>query len=109
MEPESGGSYELRAEKRRYFAGNNVMTEAGIQAGLLADTYVSLGEPLTDGAWAIRLHYKPLVRWVWLGALLMALGGVVAIFDSRYKSLRVRERKTPAKAATKASAVQAQG
>jgi cytochrome c-type biogenesis protein CcmF len=93
VEPESTGSYELRAEKRRYFAGNNVMTEAGIQAGLLADTYVSLGEPLADGAWAVRLHYKPLVRWVWLGALLMALGGIIAIFDRRYRSLRVRDTK----------------
>ena len=58
------------------------------------------------------MHYKPLVRWVWLGALLMALGGVVAIFDRRYKSLRVRERKTPTgaatEAATKAAAAQAQ-
>ena len=107
VEPESAGSYELRAEKRRYFAGNNVMTEAGIQAGLMADTYVSLGEPLADGAWAIRLHYKPLVRWVWLGALLMALGGVVAIFDRRYKSLRVRERKTPTNAATIAATIAA--
>jgi len=101
VEPESAGNYELRAEKRRYFAGNNVMTEAGIQAGLLADTYVSLGEPLTDGAWAIRLHYKPLVRWVWLGALLMALGGFVAIFDRRYSSSRVRQSKMTAKAQTK--------
>jgi cytochrome c-type biogenesis protein CcmF len=99
VEPESSGSYELRAEKRRYFAGNNVMTEAGIQAGVLADTYISLGEPLTNGAWAVRLHYKPLVRWVWLGALLMAFGGFVAIFDRRYTSLRVRDAKSTKTAA----------
>jgi cytochrome c-type biogenesis protein CcmF len=94
VEPEGSASYELRPEKRRYFSANNVMTEAGIQAGFLADTYISLGEPLAEGAWAVRLHYKPLVRWVWLGALLMALGGVIAIFDRRYRSLRVREEKS---------------
>ena len=74
-------AYELRPEKRRYFAGGNVMTEAGIDPGFFSDTYLSLGEPLEGGAWAVRLHYKPLVRWIWLGALLMAMGGVVAAFD----------------------------
>ena len=76
-EADGSNAYELRPEKRQYFAGGNVMTEAGIAAGF-ADTYLSLGEPLEGGAWAVRLPYKPLVRWVWLGALLMALGGVLA-------------------------------
>ena len=80
----------LRPEKRRYHARGNVMTEAGIDPGLTADVYVALGEPLGDGAWAVRLHYKPLVRWVWLGAVLMALGGGVAMFDRRYRRLRER-------------------
>ena len=73
------------------------MTEAGIEAGFLADTYISLGEPLNGNAWAVRLHYKPLVRWVWLGALLMAAGAVLAIFDVRYRRLRqraTRQRQT---------------
>jgi cytochrome c-type biogenesis protein CcmF len=65
------------------------MTEAAIDAGLFADTYVSLGEPLNEGAWAVRLHYKPLVRWIWFGTLLMALGGALAVFDARYRRLRV--------------------
>ncbi len=82
--------YELRPEKRRYVASGSVMTEAAIDAGLLADTYISLGEPLEGDAWAVRLHYKPLVRWVWLGALLMGLGGIVAVFDVRYRRLRQR-------------------
>ena len=81
--------YTLRPEKRQYFAGGNTMTEAAIAPGLFADTYVSLGEPLEGDAWAVRAHYKPLVRWVWLGALLMAFGGVLAVFDKRY----VRQRR----------------
>lgn len=91
-EADGSNAYELRPEKRQYFAGGNVMTEAGIAAGFFADTYVSLGEPLGAGAWAVRLHYKPLVRWVWIGALLMALGGVLAVFDKRYARQR---RKAP--------------
>jgi cytochrome c-type biogenesis protein CcmF len=87
-------AYELRPEKRRYFAGGNVMTEAGIDPGFFSDTYLSLGEPLEGGAWAVRLHYKPLVRWVWLGALLMAMGGVVAVFDKRYARQRRRVAAT---------------
>ena len=67
------------------------MTEAGISAGFLADTYISLGEPLDGGAWAVRAHYQPLVRWVWLGALLMAFGGILAVFDKRYARQRRRQ------------------
>lgn len=87
-EPDGSNAYELRPEKRQYLAGGNVMTEAGIAAGFFADTYISLGEPLDGGAWAVRLHHKPLVRWVWLGALLMALGGTIAVFDKRYARRR---------------------
>lgn len=87
-EADGSSAYELRPEKRQYFAGGNVMTEAGIAAGFFADTYISLGEPLEGDAWAVRLHYKPLVRWVWIGALLMALGGVLAVFDKRYARQR---------------------
>ena len=61
------------------------ITEAGIDAGFTRDLYVALGEPLGDGAWAVRVHIKPFVRWIWLGALLMAMGGVVAVLDRRYR------------------------
>lgn len=88
---------ELRPEKRRYLAGGAIMTEAGIEPGFMADVYISLGEPLEGGAWAVRLHYKPLVRWVWLGALLMAFGGAVAIFDVRYRRLRARAQASNVK------------
>ena len=75
---------ELFPEKRQYRVRGSVMTEADIDAGLFQDIYVSLGEPLAEDAWAVRIHVKPMVRWLWLGALFMALGGVLAILDPRY-------------------------
>ena len=87
---EGDDSYRLYPEKRRYPVRNNVMTEAAIQPGVLRDVYVALGDPLGDGAWTVRVHYKPLVRWVWLGGLLMALGGVLATLDARYRRLEAR-------------------
>jgi cytochrome c-type biogenesis protein CcmF len=85
-----GASYVMFPEKRRYLSGGNVMTEAAIEPGVTRDVYVAMGEPLADGGWTMRLHYKPVVRWVWVGALLMALGGVTAVTDARYRRLRVR-------------------
>jgi cytochrome c-type biogenesis protein CcmF len=87
---EGDASYVLYPEKRRYGARDQVMTEAAIDPGLRRDVYISLGEPLAGGAWAVRLQVKPFVRWVWLGGLMMALGGVVAIADGRYRRLRTR-------------------
>jgi cytochrome c-type biogenesis protein CcmF len=85
-----GASYVLFPQKRHYVAGGQVMTEAAIAPGVTRDVYVAMGEPLDDGAWSMRLHYKPLVRWVWVGALFMAFGGALAITDPRYRRLRVR-------------------
>ena len=77
---------ELHPEKRRYHARQEqVMTEAGIDAGLMRDIYVALGEPLQGSAWAVRVHYKPMVRWIWLGGALIALGGLLAVMDKRYR------------------------
>lgn len=81
----------LRSQKRIYTVRNMPMTEAGIDSGLLRDIYISLGEPLDNNAWSIRLYYKPFVRWIWLGALLMSLGGVLAAMDRRY---RIRAKNT---------------
>jgi len=79
----------LYPEKRTYTSSSRPMTEAGIDAGLWRDFYVAMGEPIADsGAWAIRLYYKPMVRWLWLGGLLMALGGLLAAFDRRYRLAR---------------------
>jgi cytochrome c-type biogenesis protein CcmF len=75
----------LYPEKRRYPVQNQTMTEAAIDTGLLRDLYVSLGEPLDDGAWSVRLYHKPFIDWIWGGCLIMALGGVLAISDRRYK------------------------
>ncbi len=82
---------ELHPEKRQYNASGMPMTEAAIRTGLLGDLYVSLGEPIPDtSAWAVRVYIKPFVDWIWFGCLLMALGGVVAISDRRY---RIHARK----------------
>jgi cytochrome c-type biogenesis protein CcmF len=72
-------------EKRRYTVQNQTMTEAAISPGLLRDLYVSLGEPLEDGAWSVRLYHKPFIDWIWGGCLVMAVGGVLAISDRRYR------------------------
>ncbi|WP_045760629.1 heme lyase CcmF/NrfE family subunit [Xanthomonas albilineans] len=82
---------QLFPEKRLYASGGQAMTEAGIHAGLYGDIYVSLGEPLGGNAWAIRLQIKPFVRWIWLGAALMALGGFVSAADRRLR----RSPETP--------------
>jgi cytochrome c-type biogenesis protein CcmF len=75
----------LRTQKRIYTVRNMPMTEAGIDSGFTRDLYVSLGEPLDENAWSIRLYHKPFVRWLWLGALFMALGGLLAATDRRYR------------------------
>ncbi len=76
---------ELHPEKRNYPVGMSVMTEADIDAGLFRDIFVAIGERISDEAWAIRVQYKPLVRWLWLGSLIMAIGGFLAIADKRYR------------------------
>ena len=75
----------LHPEKRLYASGGQMMTEAGIHARLNGDVYVALGESLGNNAWAVRVHIKPFVRWIWLGALLMALGGFVTAADRRFR------------------------
>jgi len=84
----------MHAEKRNYQSGMP-MTEAGIDAGLTRDLFVALGEPLgNDGAWSLRLYHKPYIRWIWLGGLLMALGGLLAASDKRYFRMRKTSQKT---------------
>ena len=81
----------LVPEKRRYFASGQIMTEAAIDASLWRDLYIALGEPIGEQAWAVRLQYKPMVRWLWLGALMIGLGALVTAFDRRYRSQRSSE------------------
>ena len=78
----------LYPEKRLYVVQNRSMTEAAIDGRLLRDVYVAIGEPLDNNQWAVRVYYKPFVRWLWLGALVMALGGGVAMTDKRYRLAR---------------------
>ena len=75
----------LHPEKRVYLVDKNPMTEAAIDPGFRRDLYVALGEPLAAGGWSLRLQYKPAVRWIWLGSLLMAAGGLLAAADRRYR------------------------
>jgi cytochrome c-type biogenesis protein CcmF len=76
---------EMTPQKRRYLASGSTMTEVALDVSLLRDLYVAMGEPLTETAWAMRVHLKPFVRWIWLGALMMALGAVLAVADKRYR------------------------
>ncbi|MEW6984000.1 heme lyase CcmF/NrfE family subunit [Colwelliaceae bacterium 6471] len=83
----------LTPERREYRVQTMGMTEAGIDPGLFRDVYVALGDPLADGAWAIRAHFKPFVRWIWLGAIFMGFGGVLSMLDKRYRSRKVVEAR----------------
>jgi len=90
---------DLFPEKRTYLVQTMPMTEAAIDAGFTRDLFIALGEPLDqEGAWAIRIYYKPFIRWIWLGAIIMALGGLFAASDRRYRRL-ARSRSVSSDAA----------
>ncbi|KOR28273.1 hypothetical protein TI03_05085 [Achromatium sp. WMS1] len=85
----------LEPEKRTYNRQGMPMTEAAIDPTLTRDLYVSLGEPVgTKGAWSVRIHYKPYVRWIWLGGLLMAFGGLLSVSDRRYRFHHLMSNRT---------------
>ena len=98
----NGSVTTLRPQKRNYRAGNQVMTEAAIDRSLTRDIYVSMGEPVgkgdnkednkeanaINGAWAVRVYNKPFVNWIWLGCVVMGLGGFVAVADKRYRRIK---------------------
>jgi cytochrome c-type biogenesis protein CcmF len=75
----------LHPQKRTYERGQ-VQTESAVDPGFTRDLYVALGEPLDGGAWGLRVYYKPFIRWIWGGGLLMMLGGVCAAADRRFRS-----------------------
>jgi cytochrome c-type biogenesis protein CcmF len=83
----------LYPEKRIYFVQDMPMTEAAIDAGFTRDLYVSIGDPLGDGGWLMRVHYKPFISWIWTGCLIMALGGLLAATDRRYRTARRESRE----------------
>ena len=78
----------LHPEKRKYFSSAMPMTEAAIDSGLFRDLYVSLGEAIEGSTpqWSVRVYYKPFVAWIWYGAILMVLGGLLAVSDRRYRN-----------------------
>jgi cytochrome c-type biogenesis protein CcmF len=86
---------DLEAEKRFYPVQRNSMTEAGIDSGITRDLFVALGEPLENGDWALRIYVKPFVNWIWLGALIMAFGGVLSISDRRYRMAKLASKSQP--------------
>jgi len=75
----------VRPQKRQYLVQKNWMTEAGIHPNWNKDLFVALGDQLGDGAWSVRIQYKPMIRFIWLGAFIMALGGLVSVSDRRYR------------------------
>jgi cytochrome c-type biogenesis protein CcmF len=83
----------LTPEKRIYTATQMPMTEAAIAPGFTRDLYVSLGEPVENGAWVVRVYIKPFVDWIWGGCLVMAMGGALTLTDRRYRLARRREQK----------------
>ena len=76
----------LQPEKRVYTVQRNPMTEASIDEGLFRDLYVALGEPVQQGEWGLRIYYRPFVQWIWIGAMLMAIGGILGATDKRYRA-----------------------
>ncbi|MEN7343431.1 MAG: heme lyase CcmF/NrfE family subunit [Pseudomonadota bacterium] len=94
---------ELAPEKRRYLVQESMMTEAGIDARLSRDLFVAMGDPLGDEAWSVRVQYKPLVRLIWLGTIIMALGGLLAISDRRYRVRQKQEKPSKTDTLAKAS------
>jgi cytochrome c-type biogenesis protein CcmF len=90
-------------EKRTYTATGSVMTETAIDSGIFRDLYISLGEPVSGGAWSVRVYFKPFVSWIWGGALIMALGGGLALSDRRYALAARKQREALAAAKTVAA------
>jgi len=69
------------------------MTEVAIDRGITRDLYVALGEPVSATAWSVRLHHKPFVNWIWFGCLLMSFGGMLAVMDRRYRTVKIAGKK----------------
>ena len=91
---------QVRPQKRQYQVQKSWMTEAGILPGLNRDLLISMGDQIGNDAWSVRVQYKPLVRFIWLGALIMAFGGLLAATDRRYRvPAQSREAVTGAAAA----------
>ncbi|HSF47209.1 MAG TPA: cytochrome c-type biogenesis CcmF C-terminal domain-containing protein, partial [Burkholderiales bacterium] len=82
-----------------YPVQRQTMTEADIDTDFFRDLYVSLGEPVGSGAWSVRVYHKPFVDWIWGGAALMALGGLLAVSDRRYRLTSGKQSSNPVETA----------
>ena len=91
----------LRPQQRQYLVQTNPMTEAAIDDRWYRHIFVALGDPLGDGAWSVRVQYKPMISFIWWGCIVMALGGLLAATDQRYREpvKQRKERKSPGNAA----------
>ena len=83
----------LHPEKRQYASQSHSMTEAAIHSRLTRDIYVALGEAAQGDAWSLRIYNKPFIQWIWWGSVLMALGGLLAATDRRYRLLAEAARQ----------------
>ena len=90
----------LSPEKRIYRVQNNPMTESDVDSNLLRDLYVSMGEQLPNGDWIVRVQHKPFIAFIWMGCLVMMLGGALAASDRRYRVRQTRAASSPSGAAT---------
>ena len=85
------------------------MTEAAIHSTISRDLFIAMGEPLDDGAWAIRIYIKPFVVWLWAGAVVMAIGGICSISDKRYRMAKSKKIKATLAKIVKSSSPSTQG
>lgn len=82
----------MQPQKRRYYARGSVMTEVALNVTLFRDLYVAMGEPIDEKAWAMRVQIRPFIRWIWLGALMMAFGACLAVMDKRYRKQEIKSQ-----------------
>ena len=88
----------LRPERRVYPVAGTRTTEAGIDSGTFRDVYVTIGDPTPDGGWTMRTYVKPLAGWIWGGAIVMALGGLLSLTDRRFRVAAGARRRSAATA-----------
>jgi cytochrome c-type biogenesis protein CcmF len=94
---------DMHPQKRRYTVRGTLMTEVALDVGLFRDIYVAMGESVGENAWAMRVHVKPFIRWIWLGALMMAFGACLAVIDKRYRKTATNQSEIAVASTTKSS------
>ncbi len=84
---------DMQPEKRVYLASNSQSTEMALDGRFLRDLFITLGERREGGGWTMTFQIKPFVRWIWSGSVIIALGGIVAVADKRYRRVRARREQ----------------